>query len=242
MTELLLYVQIVHVEHLPARQPRFEEPAQPLSAPVQKALTARGVQRLFLHQARALNAVLAGGLLTLLTHARRRKLAPCLHHPCVRLVALPRQYPANVGSAKGNTLLEQKEADVVHVLLRGAGNHVVVCTSTASGKSLCYVLPILEALAADPNATALLMFPTKALAQASKRAAPLTQTSLDSLLCHCPPGEAYCLSIAQFAGHEICLDVSPCCRTSCVRCVSSAAWHLGTRHPPLTSMTVTRPW
>ena len=47
---------------------------------------------------------------------------------------------------------------------------MVVCTSTASGKSLCYVVPILEALAADPGATALLMFPTKALAQDQLRA------------------------------------------------------------------------
>jgi DEAD/DEAH box helicase domain-containing protein len=47
---------------------------------------------------------------------------------------------------------------------------VVVCTSTASGKSLCYVLPILEALAANEHATALLMFPTKALAQDQLRA------------------------------------------------------------------------
>jgi ATP-dependent helicase YprA (DUF1998 family) len=46
-----------------------------------------------------------------------------------------------------------------------AGHNVVVSTSTASGKSLCYLLPVLEALAADRRATALFMFPTKALAQ-----------------------------------------------------------------------------
>ena len=51
-----------------------------------------------------------------------------------------------------------------------AGKHVVVCTATASGKSLCYNLPILEALAQDPRATALYMFPTKALAQDQLRA------------------------------------------------------------------------
>lgn len=45
------------------------------------------------------------------------------------------------------------------------GSNVVVCTSTASGKSVCYTVPILEALAADPEACALFMFPTKALAQ-----------------------------------------------------------------------------
>ena len=47
-----------------------------------------------------------------------------------------------------------------------SGHNVVVSTSTASGKSLCYVLPVLEALTADPNACAIFMFPTKALAQA----------------------------------------------------------------------------
>lgn len=55
-------------------------------------------------------------------------------------------------------------------MLAHAGKHVVVCTSTASGKSLCYNLPILEALVRDPQATALYMFPTKALAQDQLRA------------------------------------------------------------------------
>ncbi len=49
----------------------------------------------------------------------------------------------------------------------------MVCTATASGKSLCYNLPVLEGLAADPGATALYLFPTKALAQArAAQAAP----------------------------------------------------------------------
>lgn len=47
------------------------------------------------------------------------------------------------------------------------GRDTVIATSTASGKSLCYNIPILEALVADPDATALYMFPTKALAQVS---------------------------------------------------------------------------
>jgi len=45
------------------------------------------------------------------------------------------------------------------------GDDIVIATGTASGKSLCYIIPILEALAADPTATALLLFPTKALTQ-----------------------------------------------------------------------------
>ncbi|MBW2260996.1 MAG: DEAD/DEAH box helicase [Deltaproteobacteria bacterium] len=53
----------------------------------------------------------------------------------------------------------QAEA-VDHVL---EGRNVVVATPTASGKSLCYQLPIIEQLAHEPDATALLIFPTKAL-------------------------------------------------------------------------------
>ena len=46
-----------------------------------------------------------------------------------------------------------------------AGESVVVVTGTASGKSLCYNVPVLAALLADPQARALCIFPTKALTQ-----------------------------------------------------------------------------
>jgi DEAD/DEAH box helicase domain-containing protein len=46
-----------------------------------------------------------------------------------------------------------------------AGSSVVVATGTASGKSLCYQVPIVESVVAGRRDTALLVFPTKALAQ-----------------------------------------------------------------------------
>ncbi|MBO8162178.1 MAG: DEAD/DEAH box helicase [Brevibacillus sp.] len=48
------------------------------------------------------------------------------------------------------------------------GKHIVAVTPTASGKSLCYHLPILQALAEEPQVRALYLFPTKALAQDQK--------------------------------------------------------------------------
>lgn len=45
------------------------------------------------------------------------------------------------------------------------GRNVVVVTPTASGKTLCYNLPVLNKLLAEPGARALYLFPTKALAE-----------------------------------------------------------------------------
>src|SRR5262249_6213000 len=50
-----------------------------------------------------------------------------------------------------------------------AGKHVVVTTGTASGKTLAFNLPVLDALATDPKSRALYLYPTKALAQDQAR-------------------------------------------------------------------------
>src|SRR5215831_10088950 len=51
-----------------------------------------------------------------------------------------------------------------------AGRNIVVATGTASGKSLCYQVPIVSSVVAGRRDTALLVFPTKALAQDQLRA------------------------------------------------------------------------
>ena len=51
---------------------------------------------------------------------------------------------------------------IAHAL---AGRHVVVTTPTASGKTLCYNVPVMNGILADPATRALYLFPTKALAQ-----------------------------------------------------------------------------
>ncbi len=60
-----------------------------------------------------------------------------------------------------------------------AGQDVVVTTPTASGKTLVYNLPFLERRLQDPDATAIYLFPLKALAQDQKKA-------LDELTLHWP--------------------------------------------------------
>jgi DEAD/DEAH box helicase domain-containing protein len=49
--------------------------------------------------------------------------------------------------------------------LISAGANTVIVTPTASGKSLCYNLPVLDLLLREPGARAMYLFPTKALAE-----------------------------------------------------------------------------
>ncbi len=50
-----------------------------------------------------------------------------------------------------------------------AGKHVMVTTGTASGKTLAFNLPVLDAIAGEPKNRALYLYPTKALAQDQAR-------------------------------------------------------------------------
>jgi DEAD/DEAH box helicase domain-containing protein len=50
------------------------------------------------------------------------------------------------------------------------GEHLIVTTGTASGKTLAFNLPVLDALAREPKNRALYLYPTKALAQDQIRA------------------------------------------------------------------------
>jgi len=95
---------IAHWHTLAARPARFGDTARAVAEPIAAALAAQGIERLYTHQAQAIDA------------------------------------------------------------LRDGADTVIV-TGTASGKSLCYHVPVLESLLADPESTALYLFPTKALAQ-----------------------------------------------------------------------------
>lgn len=97
----------------------------------------------------------------------------------MRYVVAWRRLPARAGEYA--PLPSQMDARLRHVLERqgirqlyvhqaialsavARGRHVVVVTPAASGKTLCYHLPILDRLLQDPDTCALYLFPTKALA------------------------------------------------------------------------------
>jgi len=85
---------VAHVERLPARPARHAAPSAPLPGGIAAHLARGGIEKLYVHQARAIDAV-------------------------------------------------------------RAGEDIVVVTATASGKTLCYNLPVIEHLAAHPEDRAL---------------------------------------------------------------------------------------
>jgi DEAD/DEAH box helicase domain-containing protein len=80
-----------------------------------------------------------------------------------RFAELPDQLDPRVREAVG---VQQLYAHQRAAWDRAAlGEHLVVTTGTASGKTLAFNLPVLDAIARDPKTRALYLYPTKALAQ-----------------------------------------------------------------------------
>lgn len=93
-----------HIEFLPPRDARYAEFPPCIGEDLKKVLAGRGIERLYTHQAQAIEKAVAG-------------------------------------------------------------RNVVVVTPTASGKTLCYNLPVIQKILEDPESRALYLFPTKALSQ-----------------------------------------------------------------------------
>jgi DEAD/DEAH box helicase domain-containing protein len=68
----------------------------------------------------------------------------------------------NVLGARGITRLYSHQARAIDLVRRG--NDVVLVTPTASGKTLCYNIPVLQRILEEPETRAIYLFPTKALA------------------------------------------------------------------------------
>ena len=88
-----------------------------------------------------------------------------------RLEPLPDDLDPRVASAlvaNGVTTLYRHQAEAWEAARRG--ENVVVTTGTASGKSLAFNLPVLDAVAREPKTRALYLYPTKALSQDQARA------------------------------------------------------------------------
>ncbi|CAN5524958.1 hypothetical protein BH10CHL1_BH10CHL1_42720 [soil metagenome] len=77
---------------------------------------------------------------------------PDVLHPALRTVL----------ERRGMGQLYSHQARAIELALNG--HNLAVVTPTASGKTLCYNLPVLQSLLTDPGARALYLFPTKALA------------------------------------------------------------------------------
>src|SRR5438309_2124736 len=84
---------------------------------------------------------------------------------------LPEELPASLRErleARGIDSLYSHQAEAWEAAARG--EHFVVTTGTASGKTLAFNLPVLAALAEEPKLRALYLYPTKALSQDQVRA------------------------------------------------------------------------
>ncbi|WP_279326371.1 DEAD/DEAH box helicase [Bacillus litorisediminis] len=84
-------------------------------------------------------------------------------------VPMPDDLPESLKNALCKRGIEQLYSHQGEALaLARAGRSFVAITPTASGKTLCYNLPVIESVLRDPQTRALYLFPTKALAQDQK--------------------------------------------------------------------------
>lgn len=87
------------------------------------------------------------------------------------IVALPDSLPRVIVTRLARAGVDQLWSHQAEAYERArAGEHVVISTGTASGKSLAYQLPVLEQLVTDEHAVGLYLAPTKALAHDQLRA------------------------------------------------------------------------
>jgi len=79
-----------------------------------------------------------------------------LEHPLVKILE-------SCLDDNGMLPLYTHQAEAVNVVRRG--KNVMVATSSASGKTMCYNIPVMEAMVTEKSSRALYLFPTTALAQ-----------------------------------------------------------------------------
>ncbi len=89
---------------------------------------------------------------------------------------------------RGIEKLYSHQAQAINAISKG--NHTVVVTPTASGKTLCYNLPVISRMIEDHSSRALYLFPTKALSQDQVTELRELTSGLDTTLnCHTYDGD-----------------------------------------------------
>src|SRR5689334_2754342 len=86
-----------------------------------------------------------------------------------RMQAIPDELHPDVRAALLRNGIDFLWSHQAEALYAAAAGPTIVTTGTASGKSLCFNLPVLHTLASDSRARALYLYPTKALAQDQAR-------------------------------------------------------------------------
>ncbi len=157
------HVEAVH--EIPARAARYGAWPAALDPAVRRAAAARGIERLYLHQSRAVEAALAAG------------------GSGEDYAIGGRTGTGGTGTGRRGTegpSAERPGTDPTDSGRTSSPVALAVATGTASGKSLCYTLPLLHECLRDEGARALLLFPTKALARDQLAALRAWDAALDA--------------------------------------------------------------